>query len=364
MVRSKNRVRVGLAVALAAVVAAIAVAALSTSGGGPSRPQAPGDPGDGFGVGNWPPADWRPYSDDSPFNQLLPEDPRLHPSSDAIVARLTEEGGPSDLRAGVADSDGDFQHPTYWSTPDDPEFTIRCTRPYGRCEVEGMRVRIPERARPAGGSDAHLAVVDQRSGWEYDLWEVESKPSGGGELVTGYGGRTRIDGDGLASDATAAHFGLLAGMIRAPELRRGRIDHALFLVADCDSGEIVYPARGRGAPCGDRTDAPAQGMRFQLDMSDAEIRALDAPRWKRGILRALARYGMFLGDTGGSPWDLEFESGSTYTSFGYPDPIAEYAKRIGISQEDDGRYHFELDDVIDWRSRLRVVDPCVSERSC
>ena len=145
-----------------------------------------------------------------------------------------------------------------------------------------MRVRIPDRARPAGGSDHHLAVVDQRSGWEYDLWEVESKPSGGGELVTGYGGRTRIDGDGLGSDATAAHFGLLAGIIRAQELRRGRIDHALFLVADCDSGEFVYPARGRGAPCGDRTDAPAEGMRFQLDMSDAEIRALERPALEAG----------------------------------------------------------------------------------
>jgi hypothetical protein len=99
-------------------------------------------------------------------------------------------------------------------------------------------------------------------------------------------------------------------------------------------------------------------------MSDAEIRALGVPRWKRGILRALARYGMFVGDTGGSPWDLEFESGSTYTSFGYPDPIVTYAKRIGIPQEEDGRYHFKLDEGIDWRSRLRVVDPCVSERSC
>jgi hypothetical protein len=105
-------------------------------------------------------------------------------------------------------------------------------------------------------------------------------------------------------------------------------------------------------------------MRFQLDMSDAEIRALRAPRWKRGILRALARYGMFVGDTGGSPWDLEFESGSTYTSFGYPDPILALAKRLGIPREDDGRYHYELDDVVDWRSRLRVIDPCVTERSC
>jgi hypothetical protein len=362
VVRPRKHLQLGLAAAFA-VVLGLGAVALVLPGDDLTGPQAPGDPENGFGVGRWPPADWRPYADDSPFNQPLPRNPRLHPDSAAIVARLTEEGGPSDLRAGVADSDGDFQHPTYWSTPDDPEFTVHCTRPFGRCEVEGMRVRIPDRARPAGGSDGHLAVVDQRSGWEYDFWEVTDKPEGGGDLTVGYGGRTRIDGDGLASDATAAHFGLLAGMIRAPELRRGRIEHALFLVADCDSGEFVYPARGRGARCEDPTDAPAQGMRFQLDMSDAEIRALGAPRWKRGILLALAHYGMYVGDTGGSPWDLEFESGSTYTSFGYPDPIVTLAKRLGIPRERDGRYHFELDD-IDWENRLRVVDPCVSERTC
>ena len=265
---------------------------------------------------------------------------------------------------GVADSDGDFQHPTYWSTTDDPVFTVHCTRPYGRCEVEGMRVRIPDRARPAGGSDAHLTVVDQRSGWEYDFWEVSSKPEGGGELTTGYGGRTRIDGDGLASDSTAAHFGNLAGIIRAPELRRGRIDHALFLVADCDSGEFVYPARGIGAPCEDRTNAPAEGMRFQLDMSEKEIRALGAPRWKRGILRPSPATGCSWGTRAGRPGTSSSSPGSTYTSFGYPDPIVTLAKRLGIPQEADGRYHYELDDVVDWRNRLRVIDPCVTERTC
>jgi hypothetical protein len=363
MVRTGKQLRLALAAALSAVVA-LALIAFVLPGDDLSGPQPPGDPADGFGVGHWPPADWRPYADDSPFNQALPRNPRLHPNSQAIVATLTADGGPSDLRAGVADSDGDFQHPTYWPTPDDPVFTVHCTRPFGRCEVEGLRVRIPDRARPAGGSDAHMTVVDQRSGWEYDFWEVTSKPKGGGELTMGYGGRTRIDGDGLGSNSTAAHFGNLAGIIRAPELRRGRIEHALFLVAECDSGEFVYPAQGIGAPCEDRTNAPAEGMRFQLDMSDREIRALGEPRWREGILRALAHYGMFVGDTGGSPWDLEFESGSTYTSFGYPDPIVTLAKRLGIPQEADGRYHYELDHVVDWRSRLRVVDPCVTERSC
>jgi hypothetical protein len=359
--------RLGPAVAaLVAVAVAAAAVALAVSGGSAGeRGEGRGEPTDhGWGVGNWPRAGWRPYADSSPWNTPLPDDPRLHPRSDAIVARMTASGGPSDLRAGLADTDGDYQHPTYWSTPEDPVFTIHCTRTFGRCEVEGMRVRIPDRARAAAGSDAHLTVVDQRSGWEYDFWEVTSKPSGGGRLEIGFGGRTRIDGDGLGSDATAAHFGNLAGIIRAQELAAGRIDHALFVIADCDSGEWVYPARGVGARCADPRDAPAEGTRFQLGMSPAEIRALGVPRWKRAILLAMARYGMFVGDTGGTPWDLELESGSTYTSFGYDDPAVTYARRAGIPPQPDGTYPFDVASGVDWRGRLRVIDPCVTRGTC
>ncbi len=362
MLKRSNRARLALAGLVVATAVGIVVAVSGGSSDAPRRCWT-NEPNSGWGVGQWPDGCWRPYADDSPFNQRLSRDPRLDPRSDQIVARLTAGGGPSDLRAGIADTPGDYQHPTYWSTKDDPEFEVTCTRAFGRCEVEGMRVRIPDRARPAGGSDKHLTVVDQDSGWEYDFWEVESKPRGGGVLRVGYGGRTRIDGDGLGSDSTAAHFGNLAGIIRAPELQRGRIEHALFMVADCDSGQSVYPAMGRGAPCADRTDAPSEGTRFQLNMTEAEIRALGAPRWKRAILRAMVRYGMFVGDTGGSPWDLEFESGSTYTSFSRDDPMVDIATRAGILRERDG-YHFELSKGIDWRNRLRVVDPCVTERTC
>ena len=101
MVRSKKPVRLGLAAALLLAAAVAAIALFSSDE--PSGPQAPGDPAEGFGVGNWPPASWRPYADDSPFNQRLPANPRLLPSSSQVVARLTANGGPSDLRAGVAD---------------------------------------------------------------------------------------------------------------------------------------------------------------------------------------------------------------------------------------------------------------------
>ena len=209
--------------------------------------------------------------------------------------------------------------------------------------------------------------MDQDSGWEYDFWEVLSKPRAAASSAPGFGGRTRIDGDGLGSNSTAAHFGNLAGIIRAPRsCERGRIDHALFLVADCDSGELVYPAHGHRRPVRRPHRRPREGMRLQLDMSDRRDPRARRAALEAGILRAMARYGMFVGDTGGSPWDLEFESGSTYTSFGCEDPIVTSpAKRLGIvRRRRDGRYHFDVAKDIDWQSRLRVVDPCVTERTC
>ena len=270
-----------------------------------------------------------------PSTRCCPSDPRLHPRSAAVVARLTEQGGPSDLRAGVADSDGDFQHPTYWSTPDDPVFTIHCTRPYGRCEVEGMRVRIPDRARPAGrlGRSPHRGrPADAAGSTTSGRWT--SKPSGGGELDD----RLRR---AHPHRRRRARLGRHGRPLRPPgrdhpgpgAAQRGRIDHALFLVADCDSGEFVYPARGRGAPC----DGPHRRARARACASSSTCPTPRSARSERragsaAILRALARYGMFVGDTGGSPWDLEFESGSTYTSFGYPDPIVRLRQAASASR--------------------------------
>ncbi|MBN1530617.1 MAG: hypothetical protein JW895_16255 [Thermoleophilaceae bacterium] len=318
-----------------------------------------------FGVGSWPGPCWRPYADDSPFNQRLPRSPRLDPRSDAIVNRVTGWGEPAELRAGVAGTRGDWQHPIYYSDGGDPWFEVHCLEDWGTCEVEGMRVRIPDRAEPAAGSDGHLTVVDQDSGWEYDFWQVRRKPRGGGRLAISWGGRTRIDGDGLGSDANAAHYGSLAGIIRAEEMRRGRIDHALFMLVRCDSGRKVYPAQGLGLECDDKRGAPSQGTRFQLDMSPGEIDSLRIPEWRKTILRAMAEYGLYVGDTtGGTPWNIWFESGASYESFGRPDPMVGFAKRAGIRRSSDGSYYFDWASGVNWRRHLRVVDACVAERSC
>jgi hypothetical protein len=285
-----------------------------------------------------------------------------------MIRTMTGWGGPDALWAQTADTSSDWSHAYYFAAPGDPVFTIHCLKRWGRCDIEGARVGIPAGARAAGGGDGHMAVIDQASGWEYDFWQARPRRRGGGTISVSWGGRTRIgtpDADGLGSNANAGHYGLLAGLIRFPEIAAGRIDHALFLAIRCDGGGVVYPAEGKGSPCGDEIVAPQEGSRVFLDMGDAEIAALGAPRWKKAIFRALAHYGAFVGDTGGSPWGIAIESGSTYTSFGLRNPWDAWAGRQPGASRWDGKTLVPIsDDGVDWPSRLRVAAPCVSERTC
>ena len=233
-----------------------------------------------FSATRIPGACWRPYSDSSPFNTPVAGKAEA-PNSDALVARLMSFATtPDKINTNNAGTDGDWSHPIYYSQPSDPVFTVDCVESWGTCDIEGMQVRIPDQAQPAGGGDGHMAVIDQASGWEYDLWQVRSKPAGGGTIAVSWGGRTAIgtaDADGLGSNATAAHFGLAAGMIRPAEIAAGEINHALFSVVKCTNGTSVAPAGdGAGTPCSkmglSNANAPAMGQHFYLDMSEARDR--------------------------------------------------------------------------------------------
>lgn len=319
----------------------------------------------------WAPSCWRPYSDTSPWNQPVSAGAPSTANSTAVVQRLTSWGPAQNLLASNSESGSDYYHPIYFATATDPVYKLEPTKNWGPSPIAGQSIPIPAAARPADGGDAHMAVITP-DGWEYDFWDVESKPENGGVLRFGWGGKTRIDGDGLGSNATAAHFGLAAGVIRAPELEAGHIDHALFMAVKCtdSSAATVYPAAaGTSDACTEyagipNTNAPAMGSRFVLQMSDAEISALAVPSWKKTILTAMAHYGMFVGDAfGGESWGLEFESGATYTSFGAEDKLAAFARREGVPTW-RGQYVFDLNSGIDWQGKLRVVAPCYTERTC
>jgi len=289
----------------------------------------------------------------------------------AIVKRLVGWGETQDLTAGHSGSSSDWWHPIYHGKATDPTYTVECTRWTSSCEIDGDQVRIPAKAKPASAGDGHMSVIDQQSGIEYDFWQVQSKPAGGGTIEVSHGGKTEIAGDGLGSNATAAHFGLAAGIIRGDEILAGEINHALFSQIKCTSGSAVYPAAPgtSAAACSNfgltNKDAPPLGARIWLAMSDSQIASLAVPAWKKTILRAMADYGLLVGDTmnGNSSWGIQAESGASYTSFGQKDPWDTVGERAGAPAYNGG-YVFDIASGVDWGRYLRVLDPCVSQGSC
>jgi hypothetical protein len=377
MSTSLRTLRTGARIAAVAASVALLLAGVACASWRPASPPfarvSGGSPQCGQGEA-WlgpssPPACWRPYAASSPFNQEIPPGARVAPNSARVVARLLSFGPLQHLTAGDAGRADDYGRPVYFNHPGDPVFAVHCTKPWGTCPVEGRRIQIPDAARVPGGSDGHLTVVDRASGWEYDFWRVQSKPRGGGRLAVAWGGLTRLDGDGLGSYAVAARFGTLAGALRPEEIQAGQINHALAISVRCDSGAFVYPASHGSSSCasqglGPNADAPAIGTRFQLAMTPAQIDALDVPAYRKTVLRAMARYGMYVADTGGS-WGIVQESGLVTTSFGLADRWVQLARAVDAPYwAPDRRYAIHIREGVDWARYLRVIAPCVAQRSC
>jgi hypothetical protein len=337
----------------------------------PPSPPERGAGWGGFGGGVLPSGSWRPYASTSPFNTLA-HGMTVHPESAALAKEALSFGPPAELIAGTAETTSDWSHPTFWAQPGDALYTLHATKlGWGTNPLEGMQIRIPEGARPAGGGDSHMTVVEP-DGWEYDFWRATKPTWGGGVYKFAWGGRTRIDGDGLSSGATAADFGNLAGMIRAPEWAAGNINHALFLTLRCAGSGLgfgygetatsygssyVYPATHGGAACGsEHPNMPPLGAHLVLEMTDTQISALAVPQWKKTVLTALAHYGGYVGDTGGPGFGLMAESGTSYTALGLPDPLVEFASRSGVPLV-NGHYVFDIGSGVNWAQYLRVLAP-------
>jgi hypothetical protein len=324
---------------------------------------------EGFGGGILPGAAWRPYAASSPFNQTT-QGATVDQNSAAYVKGALSLGLPESLIGGTAETAEDWGHPVFYAQPGDPTYVLEATEPWGPNPIDGVSIKVPEAAQPAAGGDGHMSIVEP-DGWEYDFWRAKTPPAKGGVLKFAWGGRLRIDGNGLEGGATAAAFGNLAGMIRAPELAAGKINHALFIVLRCSGSGLtpsdhpkisggasyVYPATHASDPCsGSQPNVPPLGSHLMLAMSDAQIAALAVPEWKKTILTALAHYGGYVGDTGGPGFAFMFESSTTYTALGLPDPLVTLAKQLSLPSW-HGEYAFEMAGGVEWAKYLRVLAP-------
>lgn len=269
------------------------------------------------------PKDFRFFSDDSPFNALIPSDARVHPNSkEMIAANFNQEPG-------IWVNRNYWTIPVYWVDGNTPTHDIECIiakahgdRPAfrdtaGREWIEHTDrgfvvhdVPIPEDAlpdasialRPEINADAHLCLVDMERGLEWDFcWMAKTEE----RWFAGWGCMFNIKGPGHLSNyqgsARASGFALTAGLIFRDEIEAGRIEHALALALSPAGAGHVFPP-GTSSDGHNEPDEPEwgipEGARVQLD-PELDVDSLDLFPEARTIARAMQKYGMYVCDNSG-----------------------------------------------------------------
>jgi len=331
-------------------------------------------------------AGWTPYTcTSSPWNQAVSANPTYASYSSTVIATEFASGNVQPVRDQEAGAN-DYGHPIYYASASDPLVNLRCVSYCNRTDNGGIpaTARIPALARPAGGSDAHMAVI-QPDGTEIDMWAT-TRPSGNwtngstvsAQAMTNCG--NFLSGSGFVPTGPAATAGgacLGAGLLRAAELLAGSIDHALFLVAQCAVGS-QYPAFPNAS-----TDTctsgsgPALGGRLWYDVPDATTNANPLLKpWEKAILNALHDYGGYLeddtsGGAGVSGIAFLAESGEAMAMFGQSDPFAALASAGWTAVNVSGALQTRWVGADPWQpggvsfvAHMHWLDPCSARGSC
>lgn len=255
---------------------------------------------------------WRPFSDDSPWNQPIAASAASDRNSPAMIADFASRGA---FFINIAD----WSVPVYFvDAAHTPKHDVGDSRPgiYGAGFGFPRQIPIPADAVASPPfipeSDNHLCIVDRRQHLEWGMWLAQKDSAG--RWFTGLGAVTDLSGTGVAPPwfasarefdshrARASGFPLIAGLMLLEEFRAGRINHALVFAYDhCRTELFVPPASTAQANTQDAIHARGipMGGRLQLDPAwDVEHSAL-SPSGKI-VARALQEYGAFCGDYAGA----------------------------------------------------------------
>ena len=260
-------------------------------------------------IGGSLPGTWRPFSDDSPWNQPIPADARVHADNDLIMATVVSEA--RNIR--LANS----YMPSLWVVNADnmPFFLADSPYPFDTWDQDRDRrteagVPIDDTMWPENTSDGHITIVDpfRKLAWEmskytgivdgriqcttFNIWDLTGK--GVGDPNEGFRWQAR--------GGRGSGFPVIAGLIRPEELQHGEIDHAMvFIFSKNQDDWFVYPAAHTDGNY-EGAQYPMEGMLFQLDptLTEADFDAWRLTREAKIVARALQKYGMYLGDNGGA----------------------------------------------------------------
>ena len=214
----------------------------------------------------------------------------------------------------------EYGTPVWEAAGQSPLDHVRCTEPWGTCQLTQQLIQIPSAAGTASGSDSSMVVINGSTG--YDFWRATRTSSTA--WTTGWGTRFSLTGSGTGGGATGAGMPLLAGLPRLWEMESGEIHHALgFITEDTCASVYRYPASKTDGHSGSANCIP-EGTRIQLDPS-ININAIpNLNAGERAVARALQVYGAYCKDTGGAK-----------LAFGFEDPVGKSNPYPGLGFSND-----------------------------
>jgi hypothetical protein len=296
-------------------------------------------------------AAWRPFSEDSPWNQRIPAGAASDPASAALIDQFASRGP---LHVNIKD----WSIPVYFvDATHTPRHDVADSRPgaYGQGFEFPRRIPIPigAIASPPVDGDNHLCIIDRKRRLEWGMWWARQDTAG--RWSTGLGAVTDLSGTGVAAPwfaarreldaarARASGFPLIAGLILVDEIKAGRIDHALVFAYDrCRSSFFVPPAStAQGTVPGTQNSfGIPMGGRIQLDPGwDVEHSGLSASG--KIIAHALQDYGAYCGD---------YADGNVLYADNSPEALRSWG---GLLQSDELASHFTPAMI---REHFRVLD--------
>lgn len=290
-------------VALGAAVVGIG----SSTGSESSRPAT--SPSTRPTSGHEPQSPIRAFTAGSWWNSPLPADPPENPHEAAILNFLStapQSGAGCLTLAGAGDNR--WGHPIYWARPSDPAYSVSGISSDSR-PPELDSLRMPVSAQPAGNSDGTMSVFDRAKGYVVALTDAEfdddsEEWSASGATVTYLKSNGLLAATGRSDEPrnVGTHRGNNGATmaVRWDMVKAGAVTHVLKIASGPEVADrSVFPMVGSdGDYEGSDPGVPPQGLRLRVKPS-IDLSRLNLHPQALVIARALQRYGVYIGDSGG-----------------------------------------------------------------
>ena len=257
------------------------------------------------------PADFQAFSNTSPWNIPISENPEIDPYSDLMI---------NHLKYRAQKLKGDM---TKWTIPihvidskNSPRVDVKSTSKGLNLEIDPDRnnivegLPIPEGVWPDPEKDGHMVLVDpkRRKSWEFSRAKQLSDNSWIASRISIWD----LDGPGFREafrgtfwwtyGSMSSGMPLIAGLIRLEEIEAGEIKHAILCATPINlktrdpdvKAQVCCPPASRTDGRGIGFDFIPEGARLQLDPAlDLDSLGLTPPT--KVVARAMQKYGMYNG---------------------------------------------------------------------